>query len=79
MDKRRAWREQEQQLVERWNAAAARYREVHEELMRQAAAGSEAATSDELRLKAESARAEMDAVRRKVARLKVEFNSGKRY
>jgi len=28
MDKRNSWREQEQLLVERWNAAAGRFREV---------------------------------------------------
>jgi hypothetical protein len=28
MDKRKAWREQEQQLVERWNAAASRFRDA---------------------------------------------------
>lgn len=78
MDKRKRWREQEQAVVERWNAAAVRFREVQAEISRQAAAGSDSA-SEELRLKAESARAEMEAVRRQVARLKVEFASGKRY
>ena len=28
VDKRKAWREQEQQLVQNWNAAAHRYREI---------------------------------------------------
>jgi hypothetical protein len=31
-DKRRTWREQEQRLVERWNAAAERYRVVQAEV-----------------------------------------------
>jgi hypothetical protein len=75
MDKRKAWREQEQALVERWNAAALRHQEVQAEI---SLAGGEA-TSEELVRKADSARAEMDALRRQVARLKVEFNSGKRY
>lgn len=75
MDKRKAWRTQEQQLVERWNAAAARYQDVQAEISR--AGGDE--TSEALLLKADGARAEMDALRRQVARLKVEFNSGKRY
>jgi hypothetical protein len=35
--------------------------------------------SEELRLKEEAARAEVEAVRKQVARLKVEFSSGKRY
>ena len=78
MDRRKLWREQEQRLVERWNAAEARHREVQAEITRHASAGGEA-TTDELRLKVESARAEMEAVRRQVARLKVECNSGKRY
>ena len=52
MDKRKAWREQEQQLVENWNAAAQRYREIM---------------------------AQIATLRKKVARLKAEFNSGKRY
>jgi len=78
MDKRKRWREQEQELVERWNTAAVRYQEVQAEISRQASAGSNGA-SQELKLKEESARAEVEAVRRQVARLKVEFASGKRY
>jgi len=78
MDKRKAWREQEQRLVESWNTAVARFRDVQAELERQelAAGGS---ASEELRLRAEAARAEIEAVRKQVARLKVEFSSGKRY
>jgi len=76
MDKRKAWRAQEQLLVERWNAAAARYREIQAEISRQASAGG---ASAELMLRAESALADIEAVRRQVARLKVEFNSGKRF
>lgn len=75
MDKRKAWRTQEQDLVARWNSALARHSDVLAEI---ALAGGDA-TSEALVLKANRARAEMDAVRRKVARLKVEFNSGKRY
>ena len=78
MDKRKTWREQEQRLVESWNTAVARYRDVQAELERQQlAAGGRA--SEELRLRAEAARAEIEAVRKRVARLKVEFSSGKRY
>ena len=75
VDKRKAWRVQEQQLVERWNAAALRHQEVLAEIAR--AGGVE--TSEALVLKADSARAEMETLRRQVARLKVEFTSGKRY
>lgn len=79
MDKRKAWREQEQRLVERWNAAAARQREVDTEIARQQPAPGETGPSAELLLKAEAARAEIETLRRQIARLKVEFNSGKRY
>ncbi len=75
MDKRRTWRQQEQELVARWNSAVARHKEAVAEI---AQAGGDA-TSLELVLKADKARAEIDALRRQVARLKVEFNSGKRY
>ncbi|HEX6317580.1 MAG TPA: hypothetical protein VFZ84_01815 [Burkholderiales bacterium] len=75
MDKRKRWRTQEQELVARWNSAVARHKDVLAEI---AQAGG-ASTSEALVLKADSARAEIDAIRRQVARLKVEFNSGKRY
>lgn len=73
MDKRKRWREEEERLVARWNAAALRYREVQAEI------SSQGAETEALRLKAQTARQEIEAVRREVARLKVEFNSGKRY
>jgi len=73
LDKRRHWREQEQRVVQRWNAAATRYQEV------QAQISASPAASEELKLLEQTARAEVDAVRREVAKLKVEFNSGKRY
>jgi len=73
LDKRRHWREQEQRLVERWNAAATRHQVAQAELT----ASPEA--SDELKLRVQTALAEVEAVRRAVARMKVEFNSGKRY
>lgn len=77
MDKRRAWREQEQLLVQRWNTAATRYQELQARIARGAADGDTA--SEDLMREAEQARADIDAVRRQVARLKVEFVSGKRY
>lgn len=73
MDKRKRWREEEERLVARWNAAAIRYREVQAEI------SSHGAETEALKLKAQTAREEVEAVRREVARLKVEFNSGKRY
>lgn len=77
MDKRKAWREQEQHLIERWNAAAARQQAVQAELTRHAGAGE--AASAELLVQAERSRLEMEAVRREVARMKVQFYSGSRY
>ena len=75
MDKRKQWRTQEQELVARWNSAVAR----HKDILAQIALAGGDATSAALVLKANSARADMDTLRRQVARLKVEFNSGKRY
>jgi hypothetical protein len=69
VDKRKAWREQEQQLIESWNSAARRYREI------MALGGPDG----ELTSKAAAVRAEIETLRKKVARLKAEFNSGKRY
>ena len=64
MDKRKAWREQEEQLVARWKSATERYRVAH---------------AENLAAEADAARTELETLRREVARLKVEFNSGKRY
>jgi len=77
VDKRRKWREQEQRLVERWNAAEERHRSVHAEILRAQAGGDGA--SETLLAAARTAQAEREAVRRAVARLKVEYNSGRRY
>ena len=74
-DKRRTWRDEEQRLIERWNAAAERYRVVQAEVSRL----NGSVLPDELKVREQTARAEVAAVRREVARLKVEFNSGKRY
>ena len=79
MDKRKAWREQEQRLVERWNAAAARQRDAHAEMARQQPGDGSSAPSAEILLKVEAANAELESLRREVARMKVEFTSGRRY
>jgi hypothetical protein len=79
VDKRKAWREQEQRLVERWNAAAARQRDVHAEISRLPPTPDNAGPSADLLHRAEAARVEIEALRKQIARLKVEFNSGKRY
>jgi hypothetical protein len=77
MDKRKAWRAQEQALVERWNATATRQRELQAEIARQSDAGG--TPSAQLLLDAERSRSEMETVRREVARMKVQFSTGKRY
>jgi len=74
-DKRRTWREEEQRLIERWNSAAERYRVVQAEV----SLLNGSVLPDDLKLREQTARAEVAAVRREVAKLKVEFNSGKRY
>jgi len=79
MDKRRTWREQEQRLVERWNAAAVRLENARAALSSPSSDGGAAASTDERVLEAEAARAEYEAVRKQVARLKAEFSAGKRY
>jgi len=79
MDKRRAWREQEQQLVERWKAASERYRDAEAALSSQSSANAEGAPNEESVLKVKAARAELEAMRKQVARIKVEFSAGKRY
>ena len=61
MDKRKAWREEEQLLVANWNAAAERLRAAQDEASRLAV------------------QTEIEALRKRVARIKVEFSNGKRY
>ena len=79
MQKRTAWREQEQRLVERWNAATERYRMIHEEISGRPPAQDGGGPNADLMLKAQAALAEIEALRREVARLKREFLSGDRY
>ena len=61
MDKRRAWREQELQLVARWNAASERYREAQTEISRQHLSPGDGAPNADAVLRAETARAEIEA------------------
>jgi phage terminase Nu1 subunit (DNA packaging protein) len=64
MDKKQKWRDQEQQLVERWTAANERYRLAH---------------ASKVAAEVQAAQAELELLRRQVARLKSEFSTGKRY
>lgn len=75
-NKRKAWREQEQRLLERWNAATERYREAQLALAIPTPAG---VPSEESVRVAQAARSELDMMRKQVARLKSEFSTGKRY
>lgn len=75
MAKTAAWRQQEQELVERWRAATERHRAAHVQL----AARAPGAPDDALVLEAKAAGAEIESLRRQVARLKREFLTGKRY
>jgi hypothetical protein len=79
MNKRRTWREQEQQLVERWNAATERCREAEAEVTRQRLPQGDGAPTEECMRSAEAARVALEAMRKQVARMKVEFSTGKRY
>jgi uncharacterized protein YukE len=79
VDKRKVWREQEQELVEKWNSAAQRYREIMAQIAREDPFAPKGGPSDEIMSKAAAVRAEIETLRKRVARLKAEFNSGKRY
>jgi hypothetical protein len=74
-DKQKHWREQEQELVNRWNAATDRYREAQAAAML-APQGDAAPDSAQA---VEAARVELESVRKRVARFKAEFSAGKRY
>jgi hypothetical protein len=78
LDRRPAWREQEQRLIESWNAASLRYRAIHEQLSAHPPAG-DREIGVELRRQAQAALAEIETLRRKVARLKRQYLSGERY
>lgn len=71
------WRQQEQLLIERWREATERHRAAHAELA--ARAQGAGAPDDALVEKAKAANAELEALRRQVARLKRDFLTGKRY
>ncbi len=79
MQKRNLWRKQEEELVEHWEAANERYRLIHEEIAAHPAGAAGEAPRQELQLKAQAALAEIEGLRRRVARLKREFLSGERY
>ncbi|HXZ92050.1 MAG TPA: hypothetical protein VEG36_04140 [Burkholderiales bacterium] len=74
----KAWRREEQRLLERWHRAIAEFHEAHLAL-----AGFEPSLEPEpfmeaLMLRAGAATAELNAVRREVNRIRAEFASGRR-
>ena len=76
--KRAAWRKQEEQLVARWGEATERHRLIHLELSaRQHTDG--AAPDEDLSQRAQAVIAEIEGLRRQVARLKRQYLSGERY
>jgi hypothetical protein len=77
MAKISAWRQQEQELVARWEAATERHRQAHLELATTTQV--EGVPNDALVAKVKAAGVELEALRRQVARLKREFLTGKRY
>lgn len=79
MDKQKHWREQEQELINRWNAATDRYREAQAAVTLQIAPQSDGGPTKDSVQAVEAARAELEAVRKRVARFKAEFSAGKRY
>ena len=80
MDKQKYWREQEQELINRWNAATDRYREAQAAATLKATPQGDGVgpTKDSVQA-VEAARVELEAVRKRVARFKAEFSAGKRY
>jgi len=77
--KRAGWRKQEEQLVARWSDAAERHRQIHQELSARQLADGSAAPEDDLSLRERAVIAEIEGLRREVARLKRQFLSGERY
>jgi hypothetical protein len=79
MDKQKHWREQEQELVNRWNAATDRYREAQAAAMIPAVPQGDGEPAVNSAHAVEAARVELESVRKRVARFKAEFSAGKRY
>lgn len=77
--KRAAWRKQEEELVARWTDATERHRLIHQELAARELAPGAAPPDPDLSLRAQAVIAEIDGLRRQLARLKRQFLSGERY
>ena len=79
MQKRAAWRKQEEQLVARWSDAAERQRRIHQQMSARRLMQGAADPENDLSLKAEAVIAEIEGLRREIARLKRQSLSGERY
>jgi hypothetical protein len=77
--KRAAWRKQEEELVARWSEATERHRRIHQQISAQQLAHGAAARDEDLSRKEQAVIAEIEGLRREVARLKRQFLSGERY
>jgi hypothetical protein len=77
--KRAAWRKQEQELVARWSDATGRHRLIHQELSARELTRGDAPPDNDLSLRAQAVIAEIEGLRRQIARLKRQFLSGERY
>jgi hypothetical protein len=77
--RRAAWRKQEEELVARWTDAAERHRQIHQELSARDLAQGAAPPDNDLSIRAQAVIAEIEGLRRQLARLKRQFLSGERY
>ena len=77
--KRAVWRKQEEELVARWSDAAERHRLIHLELSERELTQGAAPADNDLSRRAQAVIAEIEGLRRQVARLKRQFLSGERY
>lgn len=77
--KRAVWRKQEEELVARWSDAAERHRLIHRELSERELTQGAAPADNDLSRRAQAVIAEIEGLRRQVARLKRQFLSGERY
>jgi hypothetical protein len=77
--RRAAWRKQEEELVARWTDAAERHRQIHQELSARELTQGAAPPDNDLSVRAQAVIAEIEGLRRQLARLKRQFLSGERY
>lgn len=74
----KAWREEEQRLLERWQRAVERLHSAHLALADHQPSPANQAVTATLVMEASAAGAELDVVRRDVLRVRSDLSSGKR-